>query len=68
MGNMYCKFFGHDYKISRDVTSHVKEYSCSHCKKELTINSNGNLTVLTPEFKEINNVLEQIYNKKKLRL
>ncbi|MEP1488512.1 MAG: hypothetical protein ABJK28_08795 [Algibacter sp.] len=68
MENMYCKLFGHDYKISRDVTSHVKEYSCSHCKKELTINSNGNLTVLTPEFKEINNVLEQIYNKKKLRL
>ncbi|WP_367892734.1 hypothetical protein [Flavivirga aquimarina] len=65
---MYCKILGHDYKVSRNVTSHVKEYTCSHCKKEMTTNSKGGLTVLTPKFKEINNVLEQIHNKRKLRL
>lgn len=64
---MYCMIFGHNYKVSRHVTSHVKEYICVNCKKELTTNGNGNLIVLTPKYKEINNVLEQIHNKKILR-
>nr|WP_081959256.1 hypothetical protein [Algibacter lectus] len=67
MRNMYCKIFGHDYKVSRDVTSYVKEYSCNNCKKELTTNSKGDLIELTPKFKEINNMLEDIHNKRKLR-
>ena len=58
---MYCNFFGHDYQVSKKVTSHVKEYTCTHCKKELTTNSNGTLTELTPKFREINAILEKIY-------
>lgn len=58
---MYCNLFGHDYQISKKVTYHVKEYTCTHCKKELTTNSNGNLIELTPKFKEINAILERIY-------
>lgn len=58
---MYCNLFGHNYEVTKKVTYHVKEYTCSHCKKQLTTNSNGSLTELTPKFKEINAILERIH-------
>lgn len=58
---LYCSLFGHNYEVSKKVTSHVKEYTCTCCKKQLTTNSNGNLTELTPKFKEINSILEEMY-------
>ncbi len=61
---MHCKMFGHDFSVTRNVTLHVKEYTCKNCKKELTTNGNGSLTELTPKFKEINDVLERIYQKR----
>ncbi|WP_142784280.1 hypothetical protein [Changchengzhania lutea] len=64
---MYCNLFGHDYQVSKKVTRHVKEYMCSHCKRQLTTNSNGNLIELTPKFKEINAILERIHNSRTLR-
>jgi hypothetical protein len=60
--------FGHDFKVTRQVTYHVQEYTCKNCKKELTTNSNGNLIELTPKFKEINNVLERIHHKRLVRI
>jgi len=65
---LYCNLFGHDYEVTRKVTYHVKEYTCRHCKRELTTNSNGNLIELTPKFREINSILEKIYMRKALRL
>jgi hypothetical protein len=64
----YCDLFGHNYKISKSVTKHVKEYTCKCCKKQLTTNSNGKLTELTPKFQEINETLERIYNNRMMRL
>lgn len=64
MKNIKCSVFGHDYKVSRHVTYHVKEYKCCNCNKELTTSSKGNLTELTPKLKEINDVLERIHQKK----
>lgn len=64
---MYCGIFGHDYQITKKVTSYVKEYTCCHCKKQLTTNSNGNLIELTPKFQEINAILERIHNSRILR-
>lgn len=58
---MYCQIFGHDFKVTKNVTYHVKEYTCSHCEKQLTTNSNGSLIELTPKFKEINAILERIH-------
>lgn len=68
MKNLHCKVFGHNYKVSRNVTYHIKEYKCANCGKELTTNSRGNLTELTPKFKEINDVLERIHLKRRMRL
>ena len=65
---MYCNLFGHDYQVTKKVTYHVKEYTCRHCKKELTTNSNGSLTELTPKFREINAILERIYASRTERL
>ncbi|NCO62671.1 MAG: hypothetical protein GW839_02800 [Flavobacteriales bacterium] len=64
---VYCNLFGHDYKVTKKVTYHVKEYTCKHCKKQLTTNSNGNLIELTPKFREINAILERIHNSRKQR-
>ncbi len=65
---LYCNLFGHKYEISKKVTSHVKEYTCKCCKRQLTTNSNGNLTELTPKYKEINSILERIYAHRVMRL
>jgi transposase-like protein len=65
---MYCNLFGHDYQVTKKVTLHVKEYTCRHCKKELTTNSNGHLIELTPKFREINDILERIYTSRTERL
>ena len=56
--------FGHDFKVTRNVTYHVKEYSCQNCKKQLTTSGNGTLIELTSKFKEINDVLERIHHKR----
>lgn len=64
----YCDLFGHNYKVSKEVTKHVKEYTCKCCKKQLTTNSNGKLTELTPKYREINNLLGSFYNKRTLYL
>lgn len=65
---LYCDFFGHNYKMTKKVTNHVKEYTCSCCKKQLTTNSNGQLTELTPKYQEINSALERVYNIRMMRL
>ena len=62
MKQLYCSFFGHEYSVTKNVTYHVKEYTCKHCKEQVTTNSNGKLTLLTPKYKEINAVLERIHN------
>ncbi|MFC4722715.1 hypothetical protein ACFO5O_10305 [Geojedonia litorea] len=59
--------FGHELVVSKEVTRHVKEYKCQHCDFQMTTNGKGKLTPLTPKYKEINSVLEQIYTKRRLR-
>ncbi len=68
MKNIHCKMFGHDFEVTRHVTYHVKEYACKNCKKQLTTSSSGNLTELTPKFKEINDVLERIHYRRSIRV
>jgi len=65
---LYCNVFGHNYEVTKKVTYHVKEYTCKNCKKELTTNGNGYLTELTPKFREINSILENIHNRRMIRL
>ncbi len=64
MRQLYCSLFGHDFNVSKQVTYHVKEYTCKHCKTEVTNNGKGGYTPLTPKFKEINSVLERIHSRR----
>lgn len=68
MSKLICNLVGHKYEVSKKVTSHVKEYTCSCCKKQLTTDGNGKLTELTPKFKEINAILEGIHLRRASRL
>jgi len=65
---VYCSIFGHNYKVSKKVTYHVNEYTCTHCKKQLTTSSNGTLIELTPKFKEINDILQRIHTSRLKRI
>lgn len=67
MKSIQCKVFGHDVEVTRHITHHVKEYKCKICNKQFTTNSDGKLTELTPKFKEINEVLKRIHDKKLLK-
>lgn len=67
MKNIHCKVFGHDIKVSKNVTFHVKEYTCKNCSKKFTTGSNGNLVELTPKYKEINAALENIHQKRLIK-
>ena len=65
---IYCGIFGHNFKVTKNVTKHVKEYTCTCCKKQVTTDSNGYLTELTPKYQDINSALEKIYNHRMMRL
>ncbi len=64
---IYCSLFGHDYLLSKNVTHHIKEYTCSHCGEQATTNSRGRLEVMTPKLKEINKALASVHAKKQAR-
>lgn len=54
--------------VSKNITSHVNEFTCKSCKKQLATSSNGDLTKLTPALREINLVLEETYLRRLSRL
>ncbi|MBP2831147.1 hypothetical protein J8281_03010 [Aquimarina sp. U1-2] len=61
---MYCSLFGHHFVLSKNVTHHIKEYTCAHCKEQATTNSRGRLEIMTPKLKEINDALASVHAKK----
>ncbi len=67
ISRIYCALFGHDYITSKQVTHHIKEYTCSHCGEQATTNSRGRLEVMTPKLKEINDALASVHAKKTAR-
>ncbi len=67
VNSVFCYIFGHHYSVSRKITAHIKEYKCIHCSKETTTDANGNLSNLTPEMKDINETLQNLYQKRHSR-
>ena len=65
MKSIYCSVFGHQYMVSKKVTLHVSEYKCIKCRNEMTTDGKGELTPLTPKYKEINSVLARIHQKRR---
>ena len=64
MKQLYCSLFGHEYKVSKNITYYIKEYKCKNCNAQLTIDGKGKLVKLTPKQKEINSILEKVHLKK----
>lgn len=62
---VYCSIFGHNFKVSKNVTNHIHEYKCTHCAMEMTDTANGFLARLTPKFKETNNYLAQVHKRRR---
>jgi len=59
-----CSLFGHKITTTRKVTNYFKEYKCSICGLEMTNDVHGHKIFLTPELKNINEVLNRLYIKK----
>lgn len=64
---LFCYFFGHHYVVSKNVTQHIKEYKCLHCQRQVTTDVSGKLSALTPQMREINDTLEDLYRKRSSR-
>ncbi|HSI70157.1 MAG TPA: hypothetical protein VK941_07980 [Gillisia sp.] len=64
----YCNVFGHKLKVSKNVTNHIHEYKCANCGVEMTDTANGFLARLTPRFKETNDYLAKIHQRRKERI
>jgi hypothetical protein len=64
VGKYLCLLFGHKYVITKRVTAHINEYECTCCKKQATVDVQGNLALLTPQLKEINETLAVLHQKK----
>ncbi|NIK91130.1 hypothetical protein GZ212_03110 [Mangrovimonas sp. CR14] len=67
MKNFICSFAGHEFRVTKEVTTHVKEFKCIHCKKEMTTGENGHLRPLTDKYREINSILNDVHKKKKAK-
>jgi hypothetical protein len=65
---VYCNIFGHTLKVSKNVTNHIHEYECAKCGMEMTDTANGLIARLTPKFKETNNYLAKIHQRRRRRL
>jgi hypothetical protein len=61
---MLCSLFGHKIITTRKVTNYFREYQCSICGLELTNDVHGHKIFMTPELKNINEVLNRLYIKK----
>lgn len=62
---LYCSIVGHQYKLEKKVTQHIKEFKCSCCGKEVTTNAYGKLVPLTPELKFIHLGLQNVVLKRR---
>lgn len=64
---LLCSLTGHKYRLSKQVTHHIREYKCSHCGQEVTTHTNGRLQKMTPLLKDINSTLAYVHAKKTSR-
>jgi len=65
--SLICAIFGHQYRVSREITDHVKEYSCTYCDRQLTTDADGAISELTEEKQRINEKLREVYGSRRHR-
>lgn len=62
-----CAVLGHHFRVSNSITAHVHEYQCTCCGQEMTDTANGNVELLTAQFKETNAFLAEVYQRRMQR-
>ncbi len=67
VAKVFCNLFGHKLQVSKNVTNHIHEYKCAKCGMEMTDTANGFLERLTPKFKETNDYLAKVHQRRRLR-
>lgn len=67
VSKVFCNLFGHKLLVSKNVTNHIHEYKCARCSMEMTDTAQGFLARLTPKFKETNDYLAQVHQRRKHR-
>lgn len=65
VGRLICFVFGHRFIVTKKVTAHIKEYECTCCGTQVTIDVKGNLASLTPQLREINETLAHLHQKRR---
>lgn len=68
IGSVICSIFGHNYRTSKVITNHVKEYTCTCCGEEVTDTANGLIEKLTPKFRETNSFLAKFHQRRNRRI
>ena len=63
-GAWICRIFDHRYKVSQNITDHIREYKCTRCGVEMTDTAQGFMTRLTPKFRETNEFLANYYKRR----
>ena len=63
-----CAVIGHKIIKTRNVTNHFREYKCSICGLELTNDLEGHKIFLTPELKNINEILNNHFKKRDITI
>lgn len=59
-----CAIFDHRFKVSQNITEHIKEYRCTCCGEEMTDTAQGFMAKLTPKFRETNAFLANYYQRR----
>lgn len=62
-----CSILGHHFLVSNTITAHVHEYQCTCCGQEMTDTANGQVELLTPQFKETNALVAEVYQRRMQR-
>lgn len=62
---MYCSIIGHQFQMTKEVTTHIKEYKCVCCGYEVTTNSRGAMVPLTEDLRETHLSLQSMIAKRR---
>ena len=62
-----CRILGHDLRVSKNITNHIREYKCCRCREEMTDSANGLMEKLTPRFRETNAFLAKVHQRRTAR-
>jgi len=65
VAGLYCSVIGHQFKVEKNITNHIKEYKCCRCGLEVTNNAKGNIVPLTEKLRDTHASLQMVITKRR---